>query len=154
VEGSSREVRFVAPATLVEQSPNQPAADFVRFTRARPTARELVAYAGAYYSDELDVRWTVAADSSGLVARIPGGDTLRLAPTIRDVFVGGGVVMRFRRTGARGVGALLQAGRVRNIAFTFASQSRTSNPSPTAVTIASSVLATEAPTSRAMITAA
>ena len=53
-----------------------------------------------------------------LVARIPGGDTLRLAPTVRDTVVGGGVVMTFRRAGGRVTGALLHAGRVRNIAFT------------------------------------
>jgi CubicO group peptidase (beta-lactamase class C family) len=117
VEGSSWEVRFVAPATLVEQAPNQPPASFVRFTRARPTARELAAYAGAYYSDELDVRWTIAADSAGLIARIPGGDTLRLAPTVRDVFVGGNVTLKFRRSGSRVSGILLHSGRVRNIVF-------------------------------------
>jgi hypothetical protein len=74
-------------------------------------------YAGAYYSDELDVRWTIATDSGGLVVRIPGGDTLRLAPTARDTFVGGGVVMKFRRAGGRITGALVHSGRVRNIVF-------------------------------------
>jgi CubicO group peptidase (beta-lactamase class C family) len=118
VEGSTWEVRFSSPATLIEQAPNQPAATFVRFERARLTARDLASYAGAYYSDELDVRWTIAADSGRLVARIPGGDTLRLAPTVRDTFVGGGVVMKFRRTSGRVTGALLHSGRVRNIAFT------------------------------------
>ena len=117
VEGTSWEVRFSSPAALVEEVPNQPPVTFLRFERARPSARELTAYAGAYYSDELDIRWTIATDSGGLVARIPGGDTLRLAPTVRDTFVGSGVVMRFRRTGTRVTGALLHAGRVRNIVF-------------------------------------
>jgi CubicO group peptidase (beta-lactamase class C family) len=117
VEGSPRKVSFPSTGSLVEQPPNQPEATFIRFERARPTSRELGAYAGAYYSDELDMRWTIARDSSGLIARIPGGDTLRLAPTVRDVFVGGGVVMKFRRKDGRVVGAMLQAGRVRNIAF-------------------------------------
>jgi CubicO group peptidase (beta-lactamase class C family) len=118
VEGSARKVRFASATSLVEEAPNQPAATFMRFDRARLTPRELDAYAGSYYSDELDVRWTIARDSGGLVARIPGGDTLRLAPTVRDTFVGGGVVMTFRRAGGRITGALLRAGRVRNIAFT------------------------------------
>jgi hypothetical protein len=117
VEGSTWEVRFPSAASLVEQAPNQPAATFVRFERARATARDLEMYAGAYHSDELDVRWTVVRDSSGLVARIPGGDTIRLAPTVQDTFVGGGVVMKFRRTGSRITGALLHSGRVRNIVF-------------------------------------
>jgi hypothetical protein len=56
-------------------------------------------------------------DAGGLVARIPAGDTLRLAPTVRDTFVGGGVVMKFRRAGGRITGALLHSGRVRNIVF-------------------------------------
>ena len=117
VEGTSWEVRFSSPTTLVEQVPNQPPVTFLRFERTRPSARELDLYAGAYYSDELDVRWTIATDSGGLVARIPGGDTLRLAPTVRDTFVGNGVVMKFRRTGGRITGALLHSGRVRNIMF-------------------------------------
>lgn len=117
VEGSPWEVRFSSPASLSEHAPNQLVATFVRFARARPTAHDLAVYVGGYYSDELDVRWTIATDSSGLVARIPGGDTLRLAPTVRDTFVGGGVVMKFRRAGGRVTGALLHSGRVRNIAF-------------------------------------
>ena len=118
VEGSTWEVHFSSPAALIEQAPNQPPATFVRFARAKPTARDMDAYAGAYYSDELDVRWTIATDSGRLVARIPGGDTLRLTPTVRDTFVGGGVVMKFRRSGGRVTGALLHSGRVRNIVFT------------------------------------
>ena len=118
VEGSSWEVSFPSAGSLVEHVPNQPAATFTRIELARPNARDLGAYAGAYYSDELDVRWTIAPAATGLVARIPGGDTLRLAPTVRDTFVGGGVVMTFRRAGGRVTGALLHAGRVRNIAFT------------------------------------
>ena len=107
----------MTPASLAEHAPNQPVATFTRFDRVRMTAADLRAYAGAYYSDELDVRWAIVADSGGLVARIPGGDTLRLAPTVRDTFVGGGVVMKFRRAGGRVTGALLHAGRVRNIGF-------------------------------------
>jgi CubicO group peptidase (beta-lactamase class C family) len=117
VEGSSWEVSFPSPVSLVERVPNQPPATFVRIEPARPNARELEVYAGAYYSDELDVRWTIAPAATGLVARIPGGDTLRLAPTVRDTFVGGGVVMTFRRSGGRVTDALLHAGRVRNIRF-------------------------------------
>jgi CubicO group peptidase (beta-lactamase class C family) len=117
VEGSTREVRFASTSALTEHVPNQPVVTFVRFERARLAARDLDAYAGAYYSEELDVRWTIARDSTGLLARIPGGDTLRLAPTVRDTFVGGGVVMRFRRTSGRVSGALVHSGRVRNIVF-------------------------------------
>lgn len=118
VEGSPWDVSFPSAASLVEYVPNQPAATFVRFERVRPTVRDLDGYAGAYYSDELDVRWTIAPAPTGLVARVPGGDTLRLTPTVRGTFVGGGVVMTFRRAGGRVTGALLHAGRVRNIAFT------------------------------------
>lgn len=118
VEGSPRKIRFPTSTTLVEHLPTQPPATFIRFTRSRLTQAELSAYTGAYYSDELDVRWLIEVDSTRLVARIPGGDTLRLAPTVRDTFVGGGLVMEFRRGRAGVTSALLQAGRVRNIAFT------------------------------------
>ena len=117
IEGSSYELRFAGAGSFTEHVPNQPVATFIRFDRPRLSTADLRAYTGAYYSDELDVRWSIVADSSGLVARIPGGDTLRLAPTVRDTFVGGGVVMKFRRAGGRVNGALLHAGRVRNIGF-------------------------------------
>jgi CubicO group peptidase (beta-lactamase class C family) len=116
VQGSSWEISF-SGTTLLEHVPGRPDSRFVRFARARPTAAELASYTGPYYSEELDVRWTLAADSAGLVARIPGGDTLRLRPTVSDTFVGDGIVLRFVRNGSRITAAKLNAGRVRNIGF-------------------------------------
>ena len=116
VQGSSREISFPEMA-LVEHIQGRPDVRFTRFERARPSAAQLASFAGTYYSAELDVRWTIVADTAGLVARIPGGDTLQLAPTIRDTFAGQGVALRFARDRGRIIGAKLNAGRVRNIGF-------------------------------------
>ena len=117
VQGSSWEISLSGVA-LVEHVPGRPDVRFARFERERLTAADLASYAGAYSSEELDVRWTIVADTAGLIVRIPGGDTLRLAPTTRDSFAGAGIALRFVRDRGRITGAKLSAGRVRNVSFT------------------------------------
>ena len=90
---------------LVEQVPNQPPIPSP-LDRVRPTARELEAYPGLYATSSTSGGHR--EDSGGLVARFRG-DTLRLARRW-GTFVGGGVVMKFRRAGGRVTGALLHSG--------------------------------------------
>jgi len=116
VQGSSWEISFPGMA-LVEHVPGRPDVRFGRFEREQLTAADLASYAGAYSSEELDVHWTIVADTTGIIVRIPGGDTLRLAPTTHDSFAGGGIALRFVRERGRITGAKLSAGRVRNISF-------------------------------------
>jgi hypothetical protein len=61
-----------------------------RVTIAKPSAEALAAYAGRYYSAELDVTYEVSVRDGALSVRYPGGD-LDLNPIGKDVFGGGQV---------------------------------------------------------------
>jgi CubicO group peptidase (beta-lactamase class C family) len=90
---------------------------FRLLTLAVPTAGELQAYAGAFYSEELDATFTVTADSV-LTLHRRGAEPLPLQPLERDEFFGEGVTFRFSR-GADGriTGFALDQGRIRNLGF-------------------------------------
>ena len=82
-------------------------------------AGRLAELAGDYYSEELDVRYTLAVDSGRLVVHVAGIPERPLVPTADDAFSAGDEVdIRFRRDGARKVtGFTVDAGRVRGITF-------------------------------------
>jgi CubicO group peptidase (beta-lactamase class C family) len=52
----------------------------------RPSASDLAAYAGTYFSQELDAVWQLGARNGDLVIRRPGGTDALLLPMERDVF--------------------------------------------------------------------
>lgn len=89
-----------------------------RALKARPTldAEALLAYTGAYYSEELDATYRVELRDDALVVRQPLS-TVRLQPADADVFEGGSIELHFERSGDAIVGFRLMAGRVRNVAF-------------------------------------
>jgi CubicO group peptidase (beta-lactamase class C family) len=81
------------------------------------TAATLAGFAGRYYSEELDVHFTLAVEDGALRLHrrnAPGGT---LMPQGDDVFTAGSVRFRFLREGAEVSGFLLDLGRVRNIRF-------------------------------------
>jgi CubicO group peptidase (beta-lactamase class C family) len=83
-----------------------------------PTQAQLQEYVGRYSADELGVTYDVAADSTGLVVRLNGRELARMSPLWPDTFGGAGVVMAFERANRKRLtGFMVQAGRVRNIAF-------------------------------------
>jgi CubicO group peptidase (beta-lactamase class C family) len=86
----------------------------------RPSAGDLAAYAGSYWSDELETRIEIVARDSVLVAKQRPAREAMLRPTFRDAFTGpdvGTVVFdRDRRGSITGFG--IWAGRVRNVRFT------------------------------------
>jgi CubicO group peptidase (beta-lactamase class C family) len=97
-------------------------ADTTRFdamTVAAPTPRDLAAYAGSYWSDELETRVDVQVRDSVLVVKQRPATEVMLRPTIRDGFVsqevGTFVFERDRRGDVTGFG--IWAGRVRNVRF-------------------------------------
>ncbi|HEX6057989.1 MAG TPA: serine hydrolase domain-containing protein [Gemmatimonadaceae bacterium] len=106
-----------APARGASQSGDDEEPAPARAASAEPGA--LAALAGDYLSDELDIGYTLAVDSGRLVVRIAGAPERPLVPTAPDTFdAGDGVVLRFRRDGARRVlGFSVDAGRVRGIEF-------------------------------------
>lgn len=82
------------------------------------TAAQLGEYAGAYSSDETRATYRVALEGDRLMARIDNWpDTnIRLSPIYKDAFMGGGVLVRFRRDASGRINALsLGDGRMRDL---------------------------------------
>jgi CubicO group peptidase (beta-lactamase class C family) len=104
---------------LVEREEGGRPVTFERYEPATYAAGGLSEFAGEYFSDELDVRYTIAADSGRLEVRVTGIPSRRLVATVADTFRDpDGVVVRFRRDAARRVtGFTVDAGRVRGIEF-------------------------------------
>jgi CubicO group peptidase (beta-lactamase class C family) len=94
---------------------------FHRVEPWRPGTRELTAYAGRYYSPELETFYTVAVEDSQLVARHRRHGDITLAPAEQDVFGGSAWFfsnVRFERDEAGIVsGMRVSNGRVRNLHF-------------------------------------
>jgi hypothetical protein len=91
---------------------------YLRATAFAPTAAELKAFEGEYYSDELDTSMRITATDSGLAiaGRRPGNLTLQ--PAFTDAFRGRFGVMEFSRDGSGRVsGFTIRAGRVRALSF-------------------------------------
>lgn len=87
-----------------------------------PSPAGLADYAGAYYSDELDVTYKIVLEDGKLYVRHENKykelPTSALEPTTRDTFFIQGVTLNFKRNGQRQVNAFtLDAGRVKNISF-------------------------------------
>jgi CubicO group peptidase (beta-lactamase class C family) len=95
--------------------------DPTTFNRVQPvklSPSQLAEYAGTYYSDELDVIYTLSADGEALVAAIGlRGVKRKFSPGIADVFSGQGVELIFARESNRISGFNLNAGRVKGIRF-------------------------------------
>jgi CubicO group peptidase (beta-lactamase class C family) len=89
------------------------------FEVVTPTPEQLNQYAGDYYSEELDVTYTITASVKGLSVRIGGrGETTNLEPSINDVFRSQGSEYVFKRgSNSRVEGFNLNAGRVTGIKF-------------------------------------
>ena len=122
--GSRSELRFERAARgesprFVERDGGGRTVTYQRFVPATYDAARLAGFAGEYVSDELDIRYTIAADSGALTVRLAGVPARRLAPTVADTFRDAdGIALRFRRDGSRRVtGFTVDAGRVRGIEF-------------------------------------
>jgi hypothetical protein len=88
-----------------------------------PTANDLLAYAGVYDSQELDVPYRLVVDDGTLVAQVPRHADLKLKPIQRDHYAGFPLEMirediRFRRDAAgRVTGFRVSLLGVRNLRF-------------------------------------
>jgi hypothetical protein len=90
---------------------------FDRVQEASPTPRELAAYAGTYWSEELGVEYRLEAKDGALVLRRRRSEPVVLAPTYVDAFSAAGVLYRFTRARGRVKEMLVDAGRIRNLRF-------------------------------------
>jgi CubicO group peptidase (beta-lactamase class C family) len=107
--GRVREVLVVSDGDTTRYEPVAPAS---------PTAAQLASYAGSYWSDELDTRFTVAARDGGLVVRTRLGEETKLSPAFTDAFTSSAGTVIFSRD-ARGKvnGFGIWAGRIRDVRF-------------------------------------
>ncbi len=84
-----------------------------------PTTAQLAEFAGTYSSDELLVSYALSVEGDALMLRVKDGRPRALTPAFREAFVAQGLILEFQRNAQRRVtGFMVQAGRVRNIAFT------------------------------------
>lgn len=84
-----------------------------------PKPEELAAFAGTYYSDEIDTTYDLFVEGGALKVRFRPAMRFILAPIYEDAFEGDGNVLRFTRGPSGGVtGFLVYAGRVRHLRFT------------------------------------
>ena len=90
---------------------------FHRVQEASPTARELEAYAGAYWSEEVGVEYRVDLKDGTLILRRRRREPVVLASTHADAFSAEGVLYRFTRARGRVTEMLVDAGRIRNLRF-------------------------------------
>jgi CubicO group peptidase (beta-lactamase class C family) len=81
-----------------------------------PTAAELAEYVGDYYSDELDVTWTLEVKGDGLYVAVEPDEALE--PIVKDDFALQGVTLMFIRNAGGEVSSIeVDAGRVTGLVF-------------------------------------
>lgn len=87
-----------------------------------PTPAELAAYAGTFYSEELDMSFKLSVEKDRLVLRTRRQhEPVPLDPVFADAFRfpgGGGPLLRFTRTGKEITGFSMGNARARNLGFT------------------------------------
>ncbi|HSW30602.1 MAG TPA: serine hydrolase domain-containing protein [Longimicrobiales bacterium] len=84
----------------------------------KPTAAELAAFEGRYFSDEIETFYTLSVEEDKLVARQRRMDDMKLAPGDRDAFSGGNLNFTFERDrNGKVIGFYLSNGRTRNVRF-------------------------------------
>jgi hypothetical protein len=75
------------------------------------------AFGGQYWSDELQVAWTVLARDSGLMFQMPGQAPSPLQPFAKDAFIGPGILTFTRNPHAAVTGFILDHSSVRKLSF-------------------------------------
>jgi hypothetical protein len=88
-----------------------------RVQEASPTARELEAYAGTYWSEEVGAEYRLEVKDGALVLRRRRSEPVVLTPTYSDAFSADGVLYRFTRERGRVAEMLVDAGRIRHLRF-------------------------------------
>jgi CubicO group peptidase (beta-lactamase class C family) len=112
------------PASLEVGPEGQRPLRFERWAPAVATPAALAAYAGAYYSEELDSHYIVTATDSTLNFRTGTGDGIAGRPIFRDVFLAGGYTIQFTRAGSAVTGFEVTNGRMRRVKFVRAASPR------------------------------
>jgi len=83
-----------------------------------PKPQELAAYTGAFYSEEIDMVYTLYIEGGRLMARFRPAIRVNLTPVYQDAFEEEGNVVRFTRDASGAIdGFRVYAGRVRHLRF-------------------------------------
>ncbi len=90
---------------------------FERWAPAVVTPTALAAYAGDYYSEDLDARYKVIASDSTITLRTGTESGIPARPVFADVFVAGGYTIQFARKGSAVTGFDVTDGRMRHVRF-------------------------------------
>ena len=106
------------PSRVTRQREGREPEVFEKVAPLKLTARDLAAYGGRFYSEELDATFTLAVEDGALTLRRRGARTQRLVPVVADEFMAGSMTVRITRGPDGAVaGYLLDIGRVRNLLF-------------------------------------
>lgn len=119
------EVRFHRDANahvdgFAVHSDGAPPTTFVAVQPFSPTAAELVAFAGEYYSDEADNSFEIVLDAGQLSLRDKHGDQVAISPVFKDAFTSDGFgTMQFARDANGQIDRFtVSFGRSRGLVFT------------------------------------
>ncbi len=82
-----------------------------------PTAADLAAFAGTYYSPELETTYSLRVENGKLVLLRRREGSMELTPTSSDAFRGRGLQFSFTRDKGKPNGFTVDAGRTRNLRF-------------------------------------
>jgi CubicO group peptidase (beta-lactamase class C family) len=105
----------LGPEPPARERPTRPAADSATWA---PTEAELAAFAGNYYSDELDVTYHLAVKDGRLTVSYRATPERALRPQATDTFRAGSLVLTFRRDASgTPAGFEVEAGRVQHMRF-------------------------------------
>jgi CubicO group peptidase (beta-lactamase class C family) len=106
------------PRLEVLSGPEARPAVYVSVPAANPSAQRLAEYAGAYYSEELEVSYVFSVRGGRLFLQRRLAPEAALTPTYADAFTAGGTTIRFTRNRAGQISGLsLTSGRVRHLHF-------------------------------------
>ena len=119
--GGPAEVLFPSPREMHVLVPGNKPAMFQKVEPFAPAPAELAAYAGTFYSEELDMTFKLSVEKDQLVLRTRRQhEPVPLEPAFANAFrfPGGGPLLLFTRTGKKVTGFSMGNARARNLAFT------------------------------------
>jgi CubicO group peptidase (beta-lactamase class C family) len=89
-----------------------------------PSPASLAAYAGEYFSEEVNASYRVVVRDSGLSLATGTNEGFAARPLFADAFQGGGYFIQFRRVGSEVTGFEVTNGRMRRVTFSRMPESR------------------------------
>jgi hypothetical protein len=105
------------PASLVWTQGGGEPVTAEKLVLVTPTAEEMAAYTGSYFSEELQATYRLAVENGALTMHRRGAEPTPLRPLVRDEFTAGPTLRFVRDASGAVTGFALDAGRVRNLRF-------------------------------------